>query len=175
MWTEFHSIQLTVLRNSRRLNRRNILSPLLEVSLSSYLVLTLSNSTVLIGPAPILSLYVLSCYSSVTRAEGIGTRHSPAPPRPPHPGNVQNVHVPKGDPVRIFQISSCELRNRHKLGNKVFQDPSPTRKTPLLSLILPEIESVLQRNRVAMAILMFRKPRTMSRPPAPQKVSPASF
>ena len=47
----------------------------------------------------------------VTRAEGIGTRHSPTPPRPPHPGNVQQVHVPTGDPIRAFQISSCELKS----------------------------------------------------------------
>ena len=71
------------------------------------IVLTLSNLTVLIVRSP----YVLTWYSSVTsKAEGIGARPSSAPPRPPHPGNVQHVHVPRGDLVRAFQISSCELK-----------------------------------------------------------------
>jgi len=43
------------------------------------------------------------------------TRPSSAPPRPPHPGNVQHVHVPRAHGTSIA-------------GNKVFQDPSLTSK-----------------------------------------------
>ena len=141
-------IQPMFLRNSKHLTR-NILNPSLGVRLAAFLsfLLLIQSNRSLSSPEPStvrVDLWSVSTYGLM----GIDTR-----PSQPHPGNSQSPLFSRGDPIRHFRISWCELKsprtvNENKSGQKVFQDQSSTCKISCHWLISVVIEFALQLNRM---------------------------